>query len=100
MAGWIDAEERRLAVDGDSCDYPVILRINHGDCAGLSVDYVDFIAKRIGSQIRRVDAHLQGPVLAEIDEIENGNSVGTAVADIGKLPITRGHIGESASSAA
>src|ERR1700751_5869616 len=99
MASWVDADERGQGVDGDNCDDTVILRINHGDCARLGVDHVDFVASGIRCQIGRLDADLQGSVLAEINEIEYGDRVGAAVADVGELPIACGYVGKDASAA-
>jgi hypothetical protein len=48
----------------------------------------------------RVDAYLQGPVLAEIHEIKHGDGVGAAVADVGVLPIADRNVGEAAPVAA
>ena len=83
-------------MDWDGCDDAVAFRIDHGDCAGLGVDDVDLVANRVGGEIGGVDANLQGPVLAEVDEVEYGDGVGAAVADVGVLPVAVGNVRETA----
>src|SRR5438309_9442337 len=100
MAGGVDGDERGQAVDRDDCHDPIVLRINHGDWARLGIDDVDFVAKGIGGQIRRLDSDLKGPVLAEINEVEDRDRVGAAVADVGELSITCGYVWETAAAAA
>jgi len=47
-----------------------------------------------------IGADLQGPVLAEVHEVQNSDGVGTAVADVGVLPISVRNIRKAAPTAA
>jgi hypothetical protein len=100
MAGWIDTDKRGQAVNRESCGDAVAFRVNYGNCTGLTVDDVDLITNRVGGEMSRIGADLQGAVLAEIDEVEHGDGVGAAVADVGVLPIADRNVGEAAPVAA
>src|SRR6266478_4179540 len=99
MACWVDADEGGQAVDWNGCGDAVVLGVDHGDGAGLGVDDVDLVANRVYGQICRVDADLQGAVLAEVDEIEHRDGVGAAVADVSELAVSGRHVGEAAPTA-
>lgn len=82
-------------MDWDGRDDTIRLRVNYRDCARLGVDDVNLVANRIRNHVRRISADLQCPVLSEVDEVQNGHGVGTAVADVGVLPVSARDIGEA-----
>ena len=66
----------------------------------MGVDDVDLVPNWIDGQVGRVGADLQGPILPEVDQVEYGDGVGPAVADVGVLPIAVGYVREAAPTAA
>src|SRR5271170_157499 len=99
MASGINGDEQRQTVGWNGSDDLVSLRVDHGDCAGLSIDDVNLIPRRVCCQVGGVRADLQGPVLAEVDKIKDRDSVGTPVANVGKLPEAIGDVRKTAPSA-
>ena len=67
------------------------------DCG---VDDVDLVADGFDGEAGGVGADLEGAVLAEIDEVEDGDGVGGAVGDVGELAVAGGDVGEVAATAA
>lgn len=98
MTGGVDGDERWQAVDLDRGGDTVGLRVDHGDRAGLCVDDVNLIPKRVYRQVGRVGSNLQSPVLTEIDKIKHSDGVGAAIADVGELPVAVGDVGKAAST--
>ena len=86
-------------VNRNSSSNPVRLRVDHGHCTGLRVDDVYFVANRVRRKVSRIDANLESPVLAKVDEIEHRNSVRASVADIGVLPVTVRNIRKATTAA-
>ena len=62
-------------MDRDGGNDAVGLRVDHGDRAGLRVDDVNLVSNGISGKVGGVVADLQGPVLAEVHEIEHGDVV-------------------------
>ena len=87
-------------MDCDGRGDAIRLRVNNGDCARLGVDDVDLVSNRVSNQVDGIGADLQGPVLAEVYEVQNGHGVGTAVTDVGVLPVSAGNIRKAAPTAA
>jgi hypothetical protein len=82
-------------MDRDSSSYAVSLRVDNRNRTGLRIDRVDLIAHRIRDQFGRVCANLQSPILTKIDQIENSNRVGAAIADVGELAIAIRNVRET-----
>ncbi len=74
--------------------------VDDGDGAGLGVDRVDLVAARIDGDSGGVVADPEGAVLSQVDEVEDGDGVGGAVGDVGKLAVAGGDVGEAAAAAA
>jgi len=100
VTGGVDADEVGEAVDADGGDDAVGGGVDDGDGAGLGVDDVDLVADRVGGDAGGAEAYLEGAVLAEIDDVEDGDGVGGSVGDVGEFAITGGDVGEVAAAAA
>lgn len=99
MASWFDGDKARLMMNADRGDDAIGIRVDHRDCAGLSIGDVDLIANWIHGQTTWIGAHLKGSVLTQIDEIKHRDGVGAAVADVGVLAISGGNVREAAAAA-
>jgi hypothetical protein len=66
----------------------------------LTIGDVDLIANRIYSQRGWVGAHLKSSILTQIDEIEDCDCIGAAVADVCKLSITVRNVREATAATA
>ena len=100
----VDGDEVGEFVDGDGGDDAVGGGVDDGDGAvaggGAGVDDVDLVADGIDGEAGGVDADLEGAVLAEVDEVEDGDGVGGAVGDVGELAVAGRSIGEVVVAAA
>lgn len=100
----VDADEVRLAMDGDGRGDDVAFGVDDGDRPGLAggagVDDINLVTDGVCSEAGRVDANLEGAVGAEIDEVEDADSVGGTVGDVGELTVSSRDVGEGVASAA
>ena len=58
------------------------------------IDDVDLIQAWIHSEAGWVVAYLKGAVLTEVYEVEDGDGVGCAVADVGELAVAGRNVGK------
>src|SRR5579883_3418965 len=87
LAVGVHVNEIRFVVNGNGGDDGVFLSINHADGIAAGVDGIHFVASRIGGDTCWVGPDLEYAVLAEIDQIKNGDSVTSAAGDVGVLAV-------------
>ena len=98
MAGGINRDRRWQTVDRDGSHDSVGLCIDHRDCAGLSVDDINFIAYWVWCQLGGICANLQGSILTKVNQIKHGDSVRAAVANVCELSVAIRDVGKAVSS--
>ena len=96
VTGRVDGDEVRLVMDSNRGDDAIGVCVDHRDRTGLAVGDVDLIENRIYGQAPRIGAHLEGPVLTQVDKIKDCDGIRAAIADVSVLPVAVGNVRETA----
>jgi|SRR5271170_5979315 len=89
-----DIDEIRLAVDGDGGCHGILLRVDHAYRTVAGVDDVNFVAGKADGDSGWIFANRELAVAPQVYRVEDGDSIASAVGDVGKFAIVGGILRE------
>ena len=86
--------------NADGGGYGIVRGVDDGDGVGAGVDGINLVADGVDGEAGGLAADLEDPVLAQVNEIKDGNGARLAVGNVCELTVIGRVIGETVAMAA
>jgi len=91
-----NVDEVGMSIDADGGNNFILLGVDHADIRRPGVNHINFVSLGISRNSSRLVAHLQSSHRTKATQVNDGNRVALAVADVCKFAVERSVAGESA----